>query len=74
MTRASLLVFAVAVYLVVCYVVAARLSAPVRRPVERTPADFGLRYREVEVRSRGTKFLGVNRKPNGPRSWPVRFA
>ena len=51
MTRASLCVFAVAVYLVVCYVVAARLSAPVRRPVERTPADFGLRYREVEVRS-----------------------
>jgi pimeloyl-ACP methyl ester carboxylesterase len=31
--------------------VAARLSAPVRRPVERTPADFGLGYREVEVRS-----------------------
>ncbi|MFL6059043.1 MAG: alpha/beta hydrolase [Rubrobacteraceae bacterium] len=51
MTRASLCVFAVAVYLVVCYVVAARLSAPVRRPIERTPADFGLRYREVEVRS-----------------------
>ena len=56
MTRASLWVFAVAVvcvvaYLVVCYVVAARLSAPVRRPVERTPADFGLGYREVEVRS-----------------------
>ena len=39
------------VYLVVCYVVAARLSAPVRRPVERTPADVGLGYREVEVRS-----------------------
>ena len=56
MTRASLWVFAVAVvcavaYLVVCYVVTARLSAPVRRPVERTPADFGLGYREVEVRS-----------------------
>ncbi|HEU4846975.1 MAG TPA: alpha/beta fold hydrolase, partial [Rubrobacteraceae bacterium] len=51
MTRASLCVFALAVYLVVCYVVAARLSAPVRRPVERTPAYFGLRYREVEVRS-----------------------
>jgi pimeloyl-ACP methyl ester carboxylesterase len=56
MTRASLWVFAVAVvcvvaYLVVCYVVAARLSAPVRRPVERTPADFGLGYHEVEVRS-----------------------
>ena len=56
MTRASLWVFAVAVvcavaYLVVCYVVTARLSAPVRRPVERTPADFGLGYHEVEVRS-----------------------
>jgi pimeloyl-ACP methyl ester carboxylesterase len=56
MTRASLWVLAVAVaavvvYLVVCYVVVARLSAPVRRPVERTPADFGLGYREVEVRS-----------------------
>jgi uncharacterized protein len=32
-------------------VVTARLSAPVRRPVERTPADVGLRYREVEVPS-----------------------
>jgi uncharacterized protein len=56
MTRASLWVFAVAVvcavaYLVVCYVVTARLSAPVRKPIERTPADFGLGYREVEVRS-----------------------
>jgi pimeloyl-ACP methyl ester carboxylesterase len=56
MTRASLWVFAVAVvcavaYLVVCYVVTARLSAPVRRPIEQTPADFGLGYREVEVRS-----------------------
>src|SRR5215208_3215416 len=56
MTRTSLWVFAVAVvcavaYLVVCYVVTARLSAPVRRPVERMPADFGLGYREVEVQS-----------------------
>jgi fermentation-respiration switch protein FrsA (DUF1100 family) len=55
-TRVSLWVFAVAVvavvaYLVVSYVVAARLSTPVRRPVERTPADVGLDYREVEVRS-----------------------
>lgn len=52
----SLWVFAVAVvavvaYLVVGYVVAARLSTPVRRPAERTPADVGLNYREVEVRS-----------------------
>ena len=56
MTRTSLQVLAVAlvaavVYLVVCYAVAARLSAPVRRPVERTPADFGLHYKDVEVHS-----------------------
>jgi pimeloyl-ACP methyl ester carboxylesterase len=38
-------------YLMVAYVVAARLSAPVRRPVERSPADVGLDYREVAVRS-----------------------
>ena len=38
-------------YLVVAYVVAARLSSPARRPVERTPADYGLGYREVEVQS-----------------------
>jgi uncharacterized protein len=41
----------VVAYLVVGYVVAARLSAPARRPVERTPADVGLDYRQVEVRS-----------------------
>lgn len=56
MTRVALWVLAVAVvcvvaYLIVGYVVAARLSAPVRRPIERTPADVGLDYREVEVRS-----------------------
>ena len=56
MTRAFLWGLAVAVvcvvaYLVVGYVVAARLSAPVRRPVERTPADVGLEYREVGLRS-----------------------
>src|SRR5918999_1416462 len=38
-------------YLIVGYVVAARLSASVRQPVERTPADVGLDYREVVVRS-----------------------
>src|SRR5918998_4517614 len=38
-------------YLIVGYVVAARLSAPVRQSVERTPADVGLDYREVVVRS-----------------------
>jgi uncharacterized protein len=38
-------------YLMIGYVVAARLSAPVRQPVERTPADVGLDYREVAVRS-----------------------
>jgi pimeloyl-ACP methyl ester carboxylesterase len=41
----------VVAYLVIGYVVAARLSAPVRQPVERTPADVGLDYREVVVRS-----------------------
>jgi pimeloyl-ACP methyl ester carboxylesterase len=56
MTRGLLWVLAAAVvcavaYLVVGYVVAARLSAPVRRPVERTPADVGLEYREVGLRS-----------------------
>ncbi len=38
-------------YLMIGYVVAARLSAPVRRAVEQTPADVGLDYREVAVRS-----------------------
>ena len=38
-------------YLVIGYVVAARLSAPVRKPAERTPADVGLDYREVDFRS-----------------------
>src|ERR671920_1724601 len=38
-------------YLVVGYLVAARLSAPVRHPPERTPADVGLDYREVVLRS-----------------------
>ena len=56
LTRVFLWSLAVAVvcvvaYLVVGYVVAARLSAPVRRPVERTPADVGLEYREVGLRS-----------------------
>ena len=38
-------------YLVIGYVVAARLSVPVRQPLERTPADVGLDYREVAFRS-----------------------
>jgi pimeloyl-ACP methyl ester carboxylesterase len=42
---------AAAVYLIVGYVVAARLSAPVRQPVERTPAAVGLDYQEVAFRS-----------------------
>jgi uncharacterized protein len=55
-TRVSLWALAVAAvcvvaYLVIGYVVAARLSAPARRPIERTPADVGLDYREVAVRS-----------------------
>ena len=56
MTRALLWVSVAAAglavaYLVIGYVVAARFSAPVRKPVERTPADVGLDYREVNFRS-----------------------
>ncbi len=48
----SVVVMALAVaYLVVGYLVAARLSAPVRKPLEGTPAEVGLRYREVGFRS-----------------------
>jgi uncharacterized protein len=55
-TRVLLWVFVAAAglavaYLVIGYVVAARFSAPVRKPVERTPADVGLDYREVNFRS-----------------------
>jgi uncharacterized protein len=38
-------------YLAIGYLVAARLSAPVRGPVERTPTEVGLDYREVGLRS-----------------------
>jgi uncharacterized protein len=49
---ASVVAMALAVaYLVVGYLVAARLSAPARKPFEATPADVGLRYREVGFRS-----------------------
>jgi uncharacterized protein len=41
----------VVAYLIIGYVVAVRLSSPVRQPVERTPADVGLNYQEVVVRS-----------------------
>jgi pimeloyl-ACP methyl ester carboxylesterase len=41
----------VVAYLAIGYLVAARLSAPVRQPVERTPAEVGLDYREVALRS-----------------------
>jgi uncharacterized protein len=41
----------VVVYLVIGYLVAARLSAPVRQPVERTPDEVGLDYRDVGLRS-----------------------
>src|SRR3712207_4967848 len=48
----SVVVMALAVaYLVVGYLVAARLSAPVRKPPQGTPADVGLRYREVGLLS-----------------------
>ncbi len=41
----------VAAYLAIGYLVAARLSAPVRHPPERTPAEVGLQYEEVTLRS-----------------------
>jgi uncharacterized protein len=41
----------VVTYLVIGYVVALRLSAPARKPLERTPADVGLNYQEVGLRS-----------------------
>jgi uncharacterized protein len=48
----SVVAFGAAVaYLVIGYVVAARLSAPTHQPVERTPADLGLDYQEVGFRS-----------------------
>ncbi|MDQ5829082.1 MAG: alpha/beta hydrolase, partial [Actinomycetota bacterium] len=48
----SVVAFGAAVaYLVIGYVVAARLSAPAHQPVERTPADVGLDYQEVAFRS-----------------------
>ncbi len=49
----------VVAYLVVGYVVAARLSAPVRHPPERTPAEVGLDYREVALRSSDGLSLGA---------------
>src|SRR3712207_6310844 len=57
-------------YLIVGYVVAARLSAPVRQPVERTPADVGLDYREVVVRSSDGLSLSAwwVGKPGSPRA------
>jgi pimeloyl-ACP methyl ester carboxylesterase len=57
-------------YLVIGYVVAARLSAPVRQPVERTPADVGLDYREVVVRSSDGLSLSAwwVGKPGSPRA------
>ena len=38
-------------YLAIGYLVAARFTAPVRRPVERTPADVGLDYRKASLQS-----------------------
>src|ERR671916_16342 len=57
-------------YLIVGYVVAARLSAPVRQSVERTPADVGLDYREVVVRSSDGLSLSAwwVEKPGSPRA------
>ncbi len=60
----------VVAYLVVGYVVAARLSAPIRQPVERTPADVGLNYQEVVVRSSDGLSLSAwwIGKPGSPRA------
>jgi pimeloyl-ACP methyl ester carboxylesterase len=49
----------VVAYLAIGYLVAARLSAPVRQPVERTPAEVGLDYREVGLRSSDGLPLGA---------------
>jgi uncharacterized protein len=49
----------VVAYLAIGYLVAARLSAPVRQPVERTPAEVGLDYREVGLRSSDGLSLGA---------------
>jgi uncharacterized protein len=46
-------------YLAIGYLVAARLSAPVRHPVERTPAEVGLDYSEVGLRSSDGLSLGA---------------
>jgi pimeloyl-ACP methyl ester carboxylesterase len=49
----------VVAYLAIGYLVAARLSAPVRHPVERTPAEVGLDYREVGLQSSDGLPLGA---------------
>jgi len=49
--RAWLAAGSVLAYLAIGYLAAARLSSPVRHPVERTPAQVGLDYMKVAVRS-----------------------
>jgi uncharacterized protein len=49
----------VVAYLAIGYLMAARLSAPVRHPVERTPAEVGLDYREVGLQSSDGLPLGA---------------
>ena len=56
---ASLAMASVGVYLVIGYAVASRLSSPVRRTLERTPADVGLDYEEVVVPSGDGLSLGA---------------
>jgi len=48
---AVVLLVLVVAYLAICFFVAVRFSAPNRQPVERTPADTGLEYREVSFES-----------------------
>ncbi len=47
----GILAFFLAAYLILTYLVAARLSAPLRNAAERTPADVGLGYEEVGLRA-----------------------
>ena len=49
----------VVAYLAIGYLVAARLSSSVRHPIERTPAEVGLDYREVGLRSSDGLHLGA---------------
>ena len=66
-------------YLAVGLFVAMRLSAPSRQPQEQTPADVGLGYREVSLRSAdGLRLAAWWGYPEttlpGPWSWSPAWA